>query len=213
MNIAKRLFTYLFGILIVLAVSVGCTNSNVNSDKSKTEVQATQSSEQNNKNKNHEASDSHSDENSEIKNKDSESVSSNSKDLKGDSLLSKIKEDQEYTSKEDVHLYLVKYKKLPKNYITKEEAKKLGWDISKNNLSDIAVGKSIGGDRFGNYENKLPMENGRVYKEADIGYTSGHRNTQRLVYSNDGLYYYTSDHYKTFEQLASGGSFYGCCGS
>ena len=91
--------------------------------------------------------------------------------------------------------------KLPDNFITKAEAEALGWDSSRNYLSDVAPGKSIGGDRFGNYEGLLPKASGRQYHEADCYYTEGKRNAYRLVYSTDGLYFYTEDHYESFEQM------------
>ena len=111
-----------------------------------------------------------------------------------------IAEDGSYTSKEEVAAYIATYDKLPENYITKKEAKALGWQ-TKGTLDEVAPGKSIGGDYFGNYEGTLPEEPGREYHECDIDYESGNRNAERLVYSNDGNIYYTEDHYKTFEHL------------
>lgn len=115
-----------------------------------------------------------------------------------------IKEDGCYTCKEDVAAYIHEYGCLPSNYITKKEAQKLGWDSEKGNLDEAAPGRSIGGDRFGNYEELLPVKKGRTYYECDIDYEKGFRGPKRLVYSNDGLIYYTEDHYKTFEQLYEG---------
>lgn len=112
-----------------------------------------------------------------------------------------IPEDGSYTSRDDVALYLYTYGHLPDNFITKNEAKKLGWDNSKGNLAEVAPGKSIGGDRFGNYEGLLPEGDGRKWLECDIGYEEGYRNGERIVFSNDGLIYYTGDHYKSFERL------------
>ncbi len=111
-----------------------------------------------------------------------------------------IAEDGTYTSKAEVAEYIATYDKLPSNYITKAEAKALGWQ-SKGTLDEVAPGKSIGGDYFGNYEGALPEEPGREYHECDIDYVSGSRNAKRIVYSNDGNIYYTDDHYKTFEHL------------
>ena len=108
-------------------------------------------------------------------------------------------EDLFYTDKEDVALYIVLYGHLPYNYITKEEAESLGW--SGGSLSPYAPGMSIGGSRFGNYEGLLPKAKGRKYYECDIDYDGGKRNAKRLVYSNDGLVFYTEDHYASFEQL------------
>ena len=111
-----------------------------------------------------------------------------------------IDEDGEYTSKEDVALYIHTYRKLPKNFIKKSEAKKLGWE--DGSLEPYAPGRSIGGDRFGNYEGLLPEAEGRRYTECDID-TMGRssRGAKRIVFSNDGLIYYTGDHYKSFELL------------
>ena len=101
--------------------------------------------------------------------------------------------------------YLFAHGELPENFITKAEAKKLGWDSAKNDLSDVAPGYSIGGDRFGNYEGLLPSKAGRTWYEADCYYTEGNRNACRIVFSSDGLVYYTDDHYATFTQMFPSG--------
>ena len=88
---------------------------------------------------------------------------------------------------------------LPDNFITKKEAQALGW--SGGDLSRYAPGKSIGGDYFGNYENRLPRAKGRRYTECDCNYTGGRRGEERVIFSNDGLVFYTADHYNTFTQL------------
>lgn len=106
-----------------------------------------------------------------------------------------------YTDKDQVALYLHLYGQLPGNYITKKQAEELGWDAGKGNLEEIAPGKSIGGGRFGNREELLPKKEGRIYYECDIDYDGGYRGAKRIVYSSDGLIYYTEDHYKTFELL------------
>lgn len=115
-----------------------------------------------------------------------------------------IDEDGHYTSKEDVALYLHTYGKLPSNFITKKEAENLGWkkkDGEAGQLHIVAPGMSIGGSSFGNYEGLLPEKKGRKYFECDINYVKGNRGAERLVYSNDGLIFYTGDHYESFEQL------------
>lgn len=112
-----------------------------------------------------------------------------------------VQEDGTYTSKEEVALYLHTYRHLPSNYITKKEAEALGWDSSKGNLWKVAPGKSIGGSRFGNYEKQLPDKKGRRYYECDIDYDGKYRNAKRIIYSDDGLIFYTEDHYKSFEPL------------
>lgn len=112
-----------------------------------------------------------------------------------------IREDGNYRSKEEVALYLHTYGHLPDNYISKKEAQSLGWDSKKGNLDEVAPGKSIGGSHYGNYEGQLPEKEGRKYYECDLDYEGGYRGAKRLVYSDDGLIFYTEDHYKTFEQL------------
>ena len=112
-----------------------------------------------------------------------------------------VQEDGEYTSKEEVALYIHLYNHLPDNFITKKEAKKLGWESKEGNLGEVAPGKSIGGDYFGNYEELLPEEDGRDYYECDIESDGGYRGAKRIVFSNDGLIYYTEDHYESFELL------------
>lgn len=112
-----------------------------------------------------------------------------------------ITENGTYTSKEDVALYIHTYQKLPSNFITKKEAQKLGWDSQKGNLDKVAKGKSIGGDRFGNYDKKLPDAKSRNWKECDINYEGGYRGAERIIYSSDGLIYYTDDHYNSFKEI------------
>lgn len=112
-----------------------------------------------------------------------------------------IEQDGYYTSKEDVSLYIHTYSKLPENFIRKDQAKKQGWNASDGNLWEVTDKKSIGGDRFGNREGNLPKKEGRQYYEADIDYDGGYRGAKRIVYSNDGLVYYTDDHYETFTLL------------
>nr|WP_321152717.1 ribonuclease domain-containing protein [uncultured Acetatifactor sp.] len=111
-----------------------------------------------------------------------------------------LPEDGTYTAKDDVALYIHQYGKLPPNFITKKEAEKLGWE--GGSLEPYAPGKCIGGSRFGNYEGLLPEAEGRVYTECDID-TLGKqkRGAKRIVFSNDGLIYYTEDHYESFELL------------
>ena len=105
------------------------------------------------------------------------------------------------SSKEEVAAYIHEHGELPDFYITKKEAAELGWVASKGNLWEVAPGKSIGGDSFGNREGLLPNKKGRKWFECDIDYQGGRRGQKRIVYSNDGLIYYTSDHYKSFEEI------------
>ena len=112
-----------------------------------------------------------------------------------------LSEDEEYYLKEDVALYIHLYEHLPDNYITKNEAKELGWVSSKGNLWEVAPGKCIGGDSFGNREGLLPDKKNRKYYECDVNYEGGYRGDDRIIYSSDGLIYYTGDHYNSFELM------------
>ena len=111
-----------------------------------------------------------------------------------------LPEDGLYTTKDDVALYIHLYGHLPDNFITKDEARDLGW--SGGSLEPYAPGMSIGGSHFGNYEGLLPEADGRTYTECDIN-TMGadSRGAERIVFSNDGLIYYTNDHYESFTLL------------
>ena len=111
-----------------------------------------------------------------------------------------IDEDGYYTTKEDVALYIHTYGRLPDNFITKNEAEALGW--SGGGLDDFAYGCCIGGNKFGNYEGLLPEKDGRKYTECDIDTMhASKRGAKRIVFSNDGLIYYTDDHYESFTLL------------
>lgn len=115
--------------------------------------------------------------------------------------IESIVEDEIYTSPKEVAEYINTFKKLPSNYLSKKQAMDLGWESNKGNLWDVSGKGAIGGDKFGNREGLLPKEKGRIWYECDVNYEGGYRGGERLVYSSDGLIYYTSDHYKTFEQL------------
>ena len=108
-----------------------------------------------------------------------------------------LDESGTYTSKEDVALYLHIYGQLPSNFITKKEAKKLGW--SGGGLEEYAPGMCIGG------EGLLPED--KEYHECDID-TLGKksRGAKRIIYSDDGYIYYTEDHYESFELLYEPGA-------
>lgn len=112
-----------------------------------------------------------------------------------------VEKNGEYTSKEEVAAYLYQFGELPDNYITKKEARKLGWVSEEGNLYKVAPGKSIGGDYFGNYEGILPEKEGREYHECDIDTDGHYRGAKRIVYSDDDLIYYTEDHYESFTLL------------
>ena len=112
-----------------------------------------------------------------------------------------VSENGRYSDPVSVALYLHTYGHLPDNYLTKSEAEALGWSNSLGNLWDVAPGCSIGGDKFGNRDGLLPKAKGRQYYECDVNFDGGYRGGERIVYSNDGLIFYTADHYSSYTQL------------
>ena len=115
-----------------------------------------------------------------------------------------LDEDGWYSDKDNVALYIHLYGKLPSNFLSKSKARsQYGWEYGP--LDKLAPGMSIGGSQFGNNEGRLPDAKGRTWTECDID-TVGKdgRGAKRIVFSNDGLIYYTEDHYETFELLYGG---------
>lgn len=102
------------------------------------------------------------------------------------------------TEEKKVISYVKQNHRLPDYYITKNEARKLGWNPSKGNLCEILPGKAIGGDHFSNREQRLPQ--GEKYFEADVNYNCGNRNSDRIIFTGNGDIYLTKDHYKSFEK-------------
>lgn len=104
-----------------------------------------------------------------------------------------VKEDGIYTSMKEVGAYIYLFGKLPSNFHKKSTNKHKQY-TTKNKYS-------AGGDAFYNKEGLLPKASGRTYTECDIDYTGGGRNSKRIVFSSDGLIFYTSDHYESFSIL------------
>ena len=138
----------------------------------------------------------------EKKNKDSvntEVASNNGNAEVANSPISKNTESiDELTNENKVINYLKATRHLPDYYVTKSEAKKNGWIPSKGNLCDVLPGKAIGGDRFSNREKNLPGN--EQYFEADVNYSCGNRNADRIVFTKNGVVYLTKDHYKSFQK-------------
>ncbi|UKB82886.1 ribonuclease N [Chryseobacterium sp. MEBOG06] len=105
---------------------------------------------------------------------------------------------EKLTEEKTVISYIKQNHRLPDYYITKNEARRQGWNPSKGNLCDAIPGKAIGGDKFGNREGRLP--DGGKYFEADVNYHCGGRNADRIIYTSDGDVYLTKNHYKSFEK-------------
>lgn len=192
----RKFLSFLVTLLLLFGI-VGCKNNQKSQDvSSSTTSSAVLSST--------ESSSSSSSTTSSSSSSSTESSSSSSSTESSSSSSSTesavIDENGSYTSKDDVALYIHVYGRLPSNFISKNEAEKLGW--SGGSLEPYAPGKCIGGSRFGNYEGLLPKKSGRTYTECDID-TLGKksRGAKRIVFSNDGLIYYTDDHYASFELL------------
>lgn len=103
--------------------------------------------------------------------------------------------------KEGADYWLIQYGVLPEYYLSKADAKELGWKAYLGNLSEIAPGMMIGGDVYQNRNGHLPQVEGRIWYEADINYVDGYRTRHRILYSNDGLVFVTYDHYETFYEI------------
>ena len=172
----KKIFALLLVLVMTVCVIAGCGSKKKDTQDPKPQTQTTQTVKQTNQ------------------------QTQSEKNYAANTGKIKIDKNAAYTDKEHVAAYINEFAKLPHNYITKNEAKKLGWQ-TKGTLDKVAPGKSIGGDRYGNYENRVPNKSGRTWKECDIDYVKGSRNSKRIVFSNDGLIYYTNDHYQTFTKL------------
>lgn len=191
----KRVFAIALALVMMLSVVLGCT-----SNKKETPP-ANQTKITENQNKANSNAVKAADNDKQVK---QQKQNGSEKNVANADTETKAKVDvvkgKAYTDKDHVAAYIHVYKTLPPNYITKGQATKLGWK-TKGTLDQVAPGKSIGGDRYGNYEKKLPDKQGRVWKECDIDYVKGNRNAKRICFSNDGLIYYTSSHYQKFEKL------------
>lgn len=170
----KKILALLFSIFFCIGMLLGCGNDKQNTAEQQKQTNTIQVEQNTTSNKDY--------------------------NTQGNDSKLKLDFDGSYTDKEHVAAYINQFQKLPHNYITKGEAKKLGWK-SKGTLDKVAPGKSIGGDRYGNYEGLLPKKDKRTWRECDIDYVKGNRNAKRIVFSNDGLIYYTEDHYKSFTRL------------
>ncbi|MBQ2654241.1 MAG: ribonuclease [Methanobrevibacter sp.] len=110
-----------------------------------------------------------------------------------------VVEDGQYCTVNEVAAYIKQFHKLPSNYITKDEARALGWQGGP--LSKYAPGKSIGGDVFTNRQHVLP-DSDSEYIECDINANGTARGAERIVYNTGNFkVYYTSDHYNSFVEV------------
>ena len=193
----KKVFAIALAVMMLLNVVLGCTGKKKEAPPATNQTKIT---EQQNKEMGNPAKSADKDKTArQQKQKNSEIKSSANADTGTKAKVDAVK-GKAYTDKDHVAAYIHMYKTLPPNYITKGQATKLGWK-SRGTLDQVAPGKSIGGDRFNNYEKLLPDKQGRVWKECDIDYVRGNRNAKRICYSNDGLIYYSASHYRDFVRM------------
>lgn len=186
---SKRILSFVLSLIMLFALLSGCENSAVTGEDISKALDSIG-----------EALDSIPTTDNETPEESSPVPDTGLPDESEDEQLPSIDEGGSYTSKDDVALYIQTYGKLPSNFISKSEARAAGW--SGGSLEPYFPGCCIGGDRFGNYESLLPTAEGRTYTECDID-TLGKdsRGAKRIVFSNDGLIFYTDDHYESFTQL------------
>lgn len=97
------------------------------------------------------------------------------------------------------YLNATNHKKLPPGFVSKRQARSMGWKPGRDLWSVNGLrGSSIGGDRFHNREGQLPYDQ---WREADLDYRGGRRGAKRLVFSRSGDRFVTVDHYNTFLEV------------
>jgi hypothetical protein len=96
--------------------------------------------------------------------------------------------------------------KLPSNFVTNAQARAAGWSPGKA-LENYIPGGQIGGDVFRNSTGVLPSAKGRVWYEADVGLlgtmSRSNQPGSRLLYSNDGKLFITTNHYETVHPIGT----------
>lgn len=195
----RKFLSFLLTLLLLFGI-VGCKNNQKTQDAGSSTISSAESSTAISSTESSSSSSTESSSTTSSPTASSTESSSTTSSAESSTESAVIDENESYTSKDDVALYIHVYGHLPSNFITKKDAEKLGW--SGGSLEPYAPGKCIGGDRFGNYEGLLPKKTGRSYTECDID-TLGKksRGAKRIVFSNDGLIYYTDDHYASFTML------------
>ena len=205
----KRILQFLMGFMMIMLLVTGLAGCkkkeqasteglSIVTTETVTEAEEETRTEESSEEKTESQSEEKSEEETRTEESSEEKTESQSEEEYEEKTEAEIDENGYYYSKDEVALYIHIYGRLPGNFITKKEAKKLGWE--GGSLEDYAPGKVIGGDRFGNREGVLPDYG--EYHECDID-TLGKkkRGAKRIVYSDDGRIYYTDDHYETFELL------------
>ncbi len=112
----------------------------------------------------------------------------------GMSTYSFVYEDGFYYNKNDVSAYIYKFKRLPDNFVVKDDRGEVP--------SEDANKYMVGGDEFLNREQLIDNPNNYKMVECDVysdGYTLLNRGSERLVFfANAERVFYTADHYGSF---------------
>jgi len=119
----------------------------------------------------------------------------------------RVKLGDEYSSKEDVALFVKTYHELPENFITE-----YGIETALNHGGDISD-KIVGGDTHWNTNqlSEFGISASSHLKECDINgstydLTTNNRGTLRLVYTantKNVRVFFTGDHFGTFEEITT----------
>ena len=199
MKMKKRMLSVILLVAVLCSLLCGCTDQQINDSLQAVSTVVEVVDALTEENASNEAA-APSEENSEEAEPPAETEEVSVEPVEEPSAEETLDEQGTYTSKEDVALYIHLYGHLPDNFVTKSEAEKAGW--SGGSLERYLPGKSIGGNRFGNREGLLPDAPGRKWTECDINTLgASSRGAERIVFSNDGLIYYTGNHYESFELL------------
>ena len=112
-----------------------------------------------------------------------------------------IDPDGPYEDVEDITLYLDTFNELPSNFITYDDAVDRGFTSGDTNLDDVTDGELVGDIPFdsSDYE-AIPTSEERTYLKAFVSYEGGDHDGEYVIYSNDGLVFYTPDNFDSLEQ-------------
>ena len=115
----------------------------------------------------------------------------------------RVYESKTYTERNDIAMYISKYRHLPSNYILKEE------NTYDTRVDAIANGYAFGGnvfeyrDEITNHTKNNDLVEADYYPDIEEIIKDGKRGPYRFVYTNSGKFelFYTTDHYYTFHRL------------
>jgi len=183
---SKNIIKYLLSLVLAFVLSCGEVGGDFNSSPSQNANVSSSSSQS-----------------TDVNSSSSQNANVSSSSLQD--ILDAILETGIYTAKDSVATYIYLFHKLPSNYVNKATGQTLyenetGNTFSKWNFNPwTLLGVMIGGDIFYNNEGLLPSENS--YRECDVDYHDSSRGTKRLIYTLNGIVYYTANHYESFTKI------------